>query len=219
MNKFNPNLSVSPKYFLMITLICIMLLMVACSGEDELPLTVESYPTDLEVGTQPAVEESNPTEDPGVTTPPADTQPSPESSEPLQTEQSLQSPSIDTCLLLTQEEAAAALGKPVGEPLQESYPPIFSCTYISDDLDQVTIIVVEYESADAAAASVQMELDINNFEEVNGIGERAFRPLPVMDLSALIRNYQVSIDLATGDSEAEYLLARDLMDPALSRLP
>jgi hypothetical protein len=64
-----------------------------------------------------------------------------------------------------------------------------------------------------------MELDINNYQEVNDIGERAFRPLPIMDLSALTRNFQVSIDLATGDSEAEYLLARDLMDPALSRLP
>lgn len=211
-------LELSKPYMISVLLSGVFLL-AACSGGENLSPTLDNQPTIVEPEAQPVNDETKPTEEPKSTTARTAVQTSPASPEPLPTEAGIQESSLDACLLLTQDEAAAALGKSVGESIQEIYPPIFSCSYASEDLDQVTIIVVEYASADEAAASFQMELDINTYEEVPGIGERALRPIPIMDLSALMRNYEVSIDLATGDSEAEYLLARDLMEKALSRLP
>lgn len=64
-----------------------------------------------------------------------------------------------------------------------------------------------------------MELDTNSFEEVNGIGERSLQPYPVMDLSTLLRNYEVCIDLETGDADREFLVVQELMKKVLIRLP
>jgi hypothetical protein len=207
------------KLFNLIAVLGIVFILAACNGGGNSSSALDTQPVIMEMETQPGVAESNSTEEPAPTTPPTVMQAAPESTEPQEDDTALQESSIDACLLITKEEAEAALGKPVGEPTLEIYPMVSSCSYTAEDLDGVSIVVIEYENASAAADSFQMELDINSYEEVDGIGERALKPYPIMDLAALIRNYEVSIDLATGDFESEYLLARDLMVTALSRMP
>lgn len=203
-----------------IAVLAISIILAGCGGDNNAIPSAEVLPTVMAVATEaePPSPISAPTESSTPTSPPIleNEAPSP-TSNPIEDQE--QGAAIDACQLLLRDEAESALGKPVGEPTMEIFPPIFSCTYFSDDLDQITIIVVEYDNAAEAAASFQMELDINNYEEVNGIGERSLRPYPVMDLSTLIRNYEVSIDLATGDADQEFLVAKELMGKVLDRLP
>jgi hypothetical protein len=208
-----------PQLGLLIALLCGTFLLAACGGNKNPPPVEEIQPATQALEVLPPTDQSSPAEEPVPTSEPADSQEAAPSPQPIQTEAAAPEASIDACLLLTQDDAAAALGKAVGEPVREAYPMLSSCTYTSEDLDGVTIVVVEYESSQDAAASFQMELDINGYEEISGIGERALRPYPVMDLSALQENFEVSIDLWIGDPDNEYLLARDLMETALTRLP
>jgi len=207
-----------PQLGLLIALLSGTFLLAACGGSENPPTVKEIQLTTQEIEIPPPANQSSPAEEPVPTSDLADSQESGPSPQPIQTEAAVPEASIDACLLLTQDDAAAALGKAVGEPVREAYPMLSSCTYTSEDLDGVTIVVVEYESSQDAAASFQMELDINNYEEVSGIGERALRPYPVMDLATLQENFEVSIDLWIGDPDHEYLLARDLMETALTRL-
>lgn len=209
------------KIFPLIATLVISIMLAGCGGENNQSTSPEVSPTVMaaETEAEPTSQVSNPTEAAVPTSPILATDVIPSSPDIEPTEDQGQGAAIDACQLLPRDEAETALGKPVGEPMREIFPPIFSCTYASDDLDQLTIIVVEYDGAAEAAASFQMELDINNYEEVSGIGERSLRPFPVMDLSTLIRNYEVSIDLATGDSDREFLVAKELMEKVLGRLP
>jgi hypothetical protein len=207
--------------FLVIAAVSISIILAGCAGNNNATTSPEVFPSVAAVETEAEATSpiSAPTESSAPFPLPVDTQipqPSPDINEIDDQEQDA---AIDPCLLLPRNEAESALGKPVGEPTRESFPPIFSCTYTTDDFDQITIILVEYDGPAHAAASFQMELDINNYEEVNGIGERSLRPYPVMDLSTLIRNYEVSIDLATGDADQEFLVAQELMVKVLERLP
>lgn len=205
----------------MIAALSILIILAGCGGESNQSTSPEVIPTMMavETETEPTFLASNPTEASVPTSPVPATQAASPSPNFDPTEDQVQDSTIDACQLLPRDEAESALGKPVGEPTRETFPPIFSCTYTSDDLDQITIILVEYGSSEEAAASFQMELDINNYQEVSGIGERSLQPYPVMDLSTLIRNYEVSIDLATGDADQEFLMAKELMEKVLGRIP
>jgi hypothetical protein len=128
---------------------------------------------------------------------------------------------LDACTLITPEEASAALGQAIGEPSRETYPGLYSCTYPAGDFNHVEIIVTVYDSPQDAADAFQMELDINQYEQVSGLGDRALRPEPIMDLTVDQGRYEVSMDILTSqdDPQAEYQLARDLAEKALARLP
>lgn len=127
---------------------------------------------------------------------------------------------LDACTLVTKEEAEAALGKQVDEPTQETVPMMYACTYEAADFDRVDVLVVEYNDEQEAAASFQMELDINDYEEISGVGDRALRPWPIMDITVLSGQYEVSIDISDGSEAAVQLeKARNLAEKALGRLP
>ncbi|HET7087862.1 MAG TPA: hypothetical protein VFL17_04365 [Anaerolineae bacterium] len=126
---------------------------------------------------------------------------------------------VDTCALVIQEEAEAALGKPVGEPQRADTPPVYTCTYEADGFDNVGIIVVEYDDEQQAADAFQMAIDINDYEESSGIGERAYRSL-IIDITVLTGRYELSIDVSdSSDQEAQFQKARDLAEKALARMP
>ncbi|MGQ9554876.1 MAG: hypothetical protein ACUVWR_12270 [Anaerolineae bacterium] len=121
---------------------------------------------------------------------------------------------------MTKQEAEAALGKPVGEGKREDSPPLYACTYETADLDNVSIIVVEFSDTEEAADASQAEIDNNQYKEVSGIGDRAWRPSPIMDISVLKGKYELSIDvLDGGDEEAQFQKARGLAEGALAKLP
>ena len=127
---------------------------------------------------------------------------------------------IDVCALVTQEEAEAAIGSPVGEPVEENVPPIYSCSYDTEGFDGVSVIVVEYADAAQAEAAFQMAIDINDYQEVTGIGDRAYRSYPIFDLNVLTGRYELSVDVTDGtDEEDQYQKASELAGQALSRMP
>jgi hypothetical protein len=127
---------------------------------------------------------------------------------------------LDACTLVTKAEAEGVLGKPVGEPLREEYPSFYSCKYEAADRDNVTVSVLEFPDAQQAADAYQMEIDINSYPEVSGIGDRALRPWPFMDISVLSSKYDLSIDVVNGSDEMpQFEAARGLAQKALGRLP
>lgn len=127
---------------------------------------------------------------------------------------------IKACDLVTKEEASAAVGSPVGDPVEDDYPPIYGCRYSTTGLDQVSIDLIVYEDAQQANDAFQMEIDLNNYEEVSGIGDRALRPSPIMDITVIKGKYEVSVDvLNDSDDEAQYEKAKVLAILALGRLP
>jgi hypothetical protein len=126
---------------------------------------------------------------------------------------------ISACALVTKEEAEAAVGSPVGELIEENYPPLYGCRYASADFNYLGVSLVEYDSEEQAGEAFQMELDLNDYEEVSGIGDRALRPA-ITDISILQGKYELSIDVVNdSDEEAQYEKAKELAMIALSRLP
>jgi hypothetical protein len=127
---------------------------------------------------------------------------------------------INACALVTKEEAEAAVGSPVGDPVEDDYPPQYGCKYSTSSLDQVSIDLIVYDDAQQANDAFQMEIDINSYEEVSGIGDRALRPSPIMDITVIKGKYEMSVDvLNDSDDEVQYEKAKELAIIALGRLP
>jgi hypothetical protein len=127
---------------------------------------------------------------------------------------------VDACALLTRAEAETALGKPVGEPVRQDVPPVFSCAYqAAGGIEGVSINVTAFSDARQAADAHQLAIKINNYEEIKGVGDRAYRSL-IFDLTVLKGRYELSVDLtSSGDSkDAEFQKAKDLATRALARL-
>jgi Protein of unknown function (DUF3558) len=128
---------------------------------------------------------------------------------------------IDACALLTRQDVETALGKSVGDPMPENFPGNYSCKYEAADLDNLSINVIVYDTNKDAADAYQMELDINKYTEVSGIGDRALRASPIFDITVLKGRYELSIGIfsSTGDEESNYQKAKTLAEKALARLP
>jgi hypothetical protein len=125
--------------------------------------------------------------------------------------------SVDACALVTQAEAESALGAPVGEPEIGNTPPIFSCSYETAEFDVVSVIVAVYDSAEDAEDAFQLAIDINDYPEIEGLGERAYNGQPVLDVTVLTGSYELSVDVVGPDNDLQ--LAQDLARAALDRLP
>ncbi|MGE5223915.1 MAG: hypothetical protein ACM3PY_15865 [Omnitrophica WOR_2 bacterium] len=126
---------------------------------------------------------------------------------------------INVCSLITKEEAEAALGSPVGDPVEQSYPPLYGCDYKTTNMNKVGISLVVYEDVQEAEAAFQMEIDLNHYEEVSGIGDRALRP-EILNISVLKGKYELSIVVVNdSDDETRYEKAKELAEIALGRLP
>jgi hypothetical protein len=108
------------------------------------------------------------------------------------------------------------LGKPVNDPVAEIVPPVYSCSYQTAEYDVVSVSVVEYSSPVEAEAGFQMAIDINDYEEVSDIGDRAYRGI-VYDITVLTGKYELSVDINdSSEDEEAYQKAKGLAESALT---
>jgi len=123
---------------------------------------------------------------------------------------------VDACALITRDEAAVALGLPVGEGLPDDFPPVFSCRYETEGIEYVDVSVLAYTDAEGARDGYQMALDINDYPEIEDIGEGAYFALG-FGVTALQDKYEVTVDVIGPDDDQA--LEEDLVRKALERLP
>lgn len=130
---------------------------------------------------------------------------------------------IDACGLLTKEEVEAALGASVGDPVPDpSPPPFYGCSYEapSPGFEQVSYYVIIWDDEEAALASFQQDIDINDYPEVSGIGDRAYDARPAFGLTVFKGKYELSLDIFSDiEDEAEWAAIKDLAAKAVDRLP
>jgi hypothetical protein len=126
---------------------------------------------------------------------------------------------VNPCDLVTKGEAETALGASVGEPKVEDTPPVSACTYETANFETVQVVLTTFEDAGQAQDAFQSAIDINGYEEISGIGDRAYNAQPIFDISVLKGKYDVSIDLALPDDQDEMAVAEDLARTAVDRLP
>ena len=197
--------------------IVVMIILVACGSST--PITVSSQPP-------------LPTQAPTQALQPANTQPSVATQTPVQiqpladtqTAAPTSGPSgytlTSVCPLVTKDEAETALGSQVKDPVEQNVPPVFGCRYDdSEGIYFVDIAVVEFPDAVQAASVFQMAIDINHYEEVTGIGDRAYRST-IYDITVDKGKYELSISVMNDeDMDTRYEKARTLAALALARLP
>lgn len=122
---------------------------------------------------------------------------------------------IDACALVTRDEAAAALGVAVGEGQRDDFSPVYSCRY-EGEIEAVNVSVLVYPDEKTAKEGHQMAVDINDYPEIEGIGEGAYFALG-FGVTALQGKYEVSVDVIGPDDDQP--LEEDLVRKALDRLP
>ena len=129
-------------------------------------------------------------------------------------------PSLDACALLTSEDAQRALGKPVGAPVRGDVPPVFSCSFLTENrLDNVSVNVTVYRDAREAHDAHLMTLRINSYPEIAGLGDRAYQSV-VSDVTVLKGRYELSVDISASiPKDAQVVKAKDLATRALAKLP
>jgi len=84
----------------------------------------------------------------------------------------------------------------------------------------VNVDVLTYDNADDAESIFQLAIDINDYPEVDGIGDRAYDSRPIGDITVLKGKYELSVDVANvSTSDADFEVAKDLAKKAVDRLP
>lgn len=127
---------------------------------------------------------------------------------------------LDACALITQSEAEQVLGTSTGAGEPEDTPPIYSCSYETDNFDLVQVVVVVYEDNAQALDAYQMAIDINGYPELSGLGDRAYNAQPIFDVNVLKGNVEISIDISDSSDDVTQLEnAIALAQVALTRLP
>jgi len=124
---------------------------------------------------------------------------------------------IDACALITREEAEAVLGTATREPVRGDTPTINSCAYQTERFDVVSVSVITYADKAEAENVHQSAIDINNYPEIEGLGDRAYNAQPISDVTVLVGRYQLGVDVSGPKNELE--VARDLAETAIGRLP
>ena len=126
---------------------------------------------------------------------------------------------IDPCALVTKDEAEAIIGESLGDPLVTITELLVSCLYSTPDFDSVNVDVLIYDDEDQAEGGFELALDINDYPEIEGIGERAYDSRPIGDITVLNGKYELSVDVSVGDGEADFETAKDVAAKAVGRLP
>jgi hypothetical protein len=124
---------------------------------------------------------------------------------------------IDACTLLEKQEVDAAVGKPVAAPSPENLPPVYGCRWPASDLDGIRVSVIAYDNAAQALAAHEMAIKINDYEQVAGVGERAYSS-PFNEVTALAGRYELSVDVTLSQADRP-AIAKALAQKALARLP
>jgi hypothetical protein len=125
---------------------------------------------------------------------------------------------IDPCALVTKAEAEAIVGESLGEPAVTITEMLAGCLYSTPDFDSVNVDVLTYDSEDDAKSLFQMAIDINDYPEVEGIGDRAYDSRPIGDITVLKGKYELSVGVSTG-GEDDFEVAKGLAAKAVDRLP
>lgn len=123
---------------------------------------------------------------------------------------------VDACSLVTKDEAEAALGAPVGDGEAQDYPPIYSCRYTTQDSYMVDVSVVVFGSDDQAEEVHDQAVDVNDYEKVDGIGERAYYALG-FGLTVLQDEFELGVIVGGPDDNRG--LEEELAKIAVERLP
>ena len=123
---------------------------------------------------------------------------------------------VDACSLVTKDEAEAALGAPVSDGEAQDYPPIYSCRYMTQDSYLVDVTVVVFENDDQAEEVHDQAVNLNDYEKVDGIGERAYYALG-FGLTVLQDEFELSVSVAGSDDDRGR--EEDLAKIAVERLP
>jgi len=186
-----------------------LLLLAACGGDDDETTATPS-------GTQAAVA----TQTPSGTSTAEETQTP--AAEATQTPEATPEPSageLDPCALVTKEEAEAIVGESLGDPLVTITELLATCLYSTLDFDSVYVGVLIYDSEDNAEGGFEVALDINDYPEVEGIGDRAYDSRPLGDITVLKGKYELSVDVSVEDTDADFETAKDVAAKAVDRLP
>jgi len=125
---------------------------------------------------------------------------------------------IDPCALVTKAEVEAIVGESLGEPLVMNTELLVSCLYSTSQLEGVSVDVLTYEDEDQAKSGFELALDINDYPEVEGIGDRAYDSRPIGDITVLKGKYELSIDVSASGQD-EFEVAKELAAKAVDRLP
>ena len=125
---------------------------------------------------------------------------------------------IDPCALVTKEEAEAIIGESLDEPLVTITELLASCLYSTPDFDSVNVDVLTYDSEDDAKSLFQLAIDINDYPEVEGIGDQAYDSRPIGDITALKGKYELSVDISVEGGDADFETAKDVAAKAVDRL-
>ena len=126
---------------------------------------------------------------------------------------------VDACSLVTKDEAEAALGAPVGDGEAQDFAPIYNCRYETEDFDILDVTVVVYDDDETAELAYEMVLEINDYPEIGGLGERAYDASPLGGVNVLQGRYELSIDVSAGESDEDFDTATGLAERAVDRLP
>jgi len=124
---------------------------------------------------------------------------------------------IDACALITRDEATAVLGAATREPIRGDTPPVSSCAYRTEDFDVVSVSVITYRDNAEAEYVHQFAIDTNNYPEIGGLGDRAYNAQPIGDVTVLVGQYELGVDVSGPENELE--IARELAKTALGRMP
>lgn len=126
---------------------------------------------------------------------------------------------VDPCTLVTANEAAAALGAPVGEPERGDLTPIVSCSYFTESADILSVTLITYPNEDDAKTGFDAAIQTNDYQPLGELGDDAYNAQPVYDVAVRKGIYELNIDIITGDPSAELAQATELARTALDRLP
>jgi hypothetical protein len=126
---------------------------------------------------------------------------------------------IDPCALVTKAEAEAIVGESLDEPVVTITQMLAGCLYSTSDLESVNVDVLTYDSEDDAESGFQLAIDISNYPEVEGIGDRAYDSRPIGDIRVLKGKYELSVDVNVEGGDADFETAKEVAAKAVDRLP
>jgi len=184
-----------------------LFLLAACGGDDE-----ESPGTPSGTRAPAATQTTTGTQAPAETA-------SPETEETATAAPQASGGEIDPCALVTKEEAEAIIGESLDEPVVTITELLVSCLYSTPDFDSVNVDVLIYDDEDQAEGGFEMALDINDYPEVEGIGDGAYDSRPIGDITVLKGKYELSVDVSVGEGDADFETAKDVAAKAVDRLP
>ena len=124
---------------------------------------------------------------------------------------------IDACALITQDEADAVLGAATGEPVRGDTPPVNSCAYQAEGFDSISVTVVTHTDKAEAERAFLTAIDINDYPEIEGLGDRAYNAQPIGDVTVLVGRYELGVDVSGPENDLE--AAQDLAETAIGRMP